>query len=694
MVKELEDSPRDEIAVVLDADAAPSPATSFDTQVRAAGSILRDARVARPPGRARRSTPPTPQSVRVSSLDSDWQAALESLAAVEADGRGPVVELLSRESPAARALELVVVTARLSPALVDEARPARRSRTTASPSSGSTRRASPGGRRASSRSCCGCSSRASRSPSCAPATTSRRRCSARPAQEAPCLGRRSRLRAACPRDRGLLGSARGAGGRRRYRPRCAARARAGAPAEPRLAAARLCCRRSWRRSGSPSTPRRSRRARGRDARLLRRRSGRRLTDGLRRASTTCACRSPAPSEPEMHGPDPPRRLRLLPRARARDRRRGGRCSRCSALLRRRRRGRRRSIAPRTGSSSARSSSPPRCGCSPGCGAGRADARRSLPARSSSPLPPRSHLRRRREGGVLGWKRWDPYGRSGAPSGVDYVWDANYDGIEFPAERRPSCASAGRSGAHYWRATTLDRFARRPLDRELTLVASVDRVAVRDHAAARTLRADDPLLPARAPTTRSWIAPGGRDRRARRRRTSSRAAHTGRARRARASARSTYLDGNVAASAAGCERGSEYTVWGYAPQPAAGASSPRPTPTYPTDARATTSSSAAHASDRSAPPGARDGRGALRRRALARARGHTSRSTARPSGVAHRGARTPYGAVVALETWLRATRRLRATTSSRRAALRRAAARRTSSTRDGAATASTSRARWR
>jgi uncharacterized protein (DUF58 family) len=40
MVKELEDAPRDEIAVLLDADAAAVVGESFDVQVRAAGSIL------------------------------------------------------------------------------------------------------------------------------------------------------------------------------------------------------------------------------------------------------------------------------------------------------------------------------------------------------------------------------------------------------------------------------------------------------------------------------------------------------------------------------------------------------------------------------------------------------------------------------------------------------------------------------
>jgi len=116
MVKELEDAPRDEIAIVLDADAGAVTGGSFDAQVRAAGSILRTHA-----SRGRRAVlslnAGQPSSVRVSSLEGDWQAAFEALAAVEPNGFRPVIELLGRESPAARALELVVVTARLSPAL-------------------------------------------------------------------------------------------------------------------------------------------------------------------------------------------------------------------------------------------------------------------------------------------------------------------------------------------------------------------------------------------------------------------------------------------------------------------------------------------------------------------------------------------------------------------------------------------------
>ena len=52
MVKELEDSPRDEVAVVLDADPAAVVGDSFEVQVRAAGSLLA---LAREPGAACRA---------------------------------------------------------------------------------------------------------------------------------------------------------------------------------------------------------------------------------------------------------------------------------------------------------------------------------------------------------------------------------------------------------------------------------------------------------------------------------------------------------------------------------------------------------------------------------------------------------------------------------------------------------------
>jgi uncharacterized protein (DUF58 family) len=119
MVKELEDAPRDEIAVLLDADATAVVGESFDVQVRAAGSILES--YVRRGRRAVLAVNSERRDVQqVHSAAADWRRALELLAAVDPSGNAPVARLLAEEDSApARALELVVVTARLEPALVD-----------------------------------------------------------------------------------------------------------------------------------------------------------------------------------------------------------------------------------------------------------------------------------------------------------------------------------------------------------------------------------------------------------------------------------------------------------------------------------------------------------------------------------------------------------------------------------------------
>jgi uncharacterized protein (DUF58 family) len=119
MVKELEDAPRDEIAVVLDADASAVVGESFDVQVRAAGSILESY-----VRRGRRAVLVVNSEGRdvqqVHSIAADWRRALELLAATEPTSRTTAARLLAEhDGPAARALELVVVTARLESGLVE-----------------------------------------------------------------------------------------------------------------------------------------------------------------------------------------------------------------------------------------------------------------------------------------------------------------------------------------------------------------------------------------------------------------------------------------------------------------------------------------------------------------------------------------------------------------------------------------------
>ena len=119
MVKELEDAPRDEIAVLLDADARTVVGESFDVQVRAAGSIL-EAFVRRGRRAVLVIDAERREVQRVHAPTADWRRALELLAAAEPTGTTPASRLLADEDgPVARALDLTVVTARLDAALID-----------------------------------------------------------------------------------------------------------------------------------------------------------------------------------------------------------------------------------------------------------------------------------------------------------------------------------------------------------------------------------------------------------------------------------------------------------------------------------------------------------------------------------------------------------------------------------------------
>jgi len=123
MVKEMEDAPRDEIAVLLDAaegiDVGEAPDSSFETQVRAAGSLIW-AHARRGKRAALVVNAASVEAHSVGLDESGLRGALEVLAGVQPDGRFPASALLSEEaSRAARALEVTVVTARLPSDLVE-----------------------------------------------------------------------------------------------------------------------------------------------------------------------------------------------------------------------------------------------------------------------------------------------------------------------------------------------------------------------------------------------------------------------------------------------------------------------------------------------------------------------------------------------------------------------------------------------
>ena len=118
MVKELEDAPRDEVAVLLDGDSSAVVGDSFEVAVRVAGSILQAHH-----RRSRRCALVVNSAARESqaiATEAHWRRALELLAATEPTGQTPAFALLQADGGvAARSLELVVVTSRVDVHLVD-----------------------------------------------------------------------------------------------------------------------------------------------------------------------------------------------------------------------------------------------------------------------------------------------------------------------------------------------------------------------------------------------------------------------------------------------------------------------------------------------------------------------------------------------------------------------------------------------
>ncbi len=58
---------------------------------------------------------------------------------------------------------------------------------------------------------------------------------------------------------------------------------------------------------------------------------------------------------------------------------------------------------------------------------------------------------------LRWQTWDPYTRPTPSVGVGYVWDANYDGFRWPRKTTTVLKVKAPPRSLYWRATTLDLF---------------------------------------------------------------------------------------------------------------------------------------------------------------------------------------------------------------------------------------------
>jgi protein-glutamine gamma-glutamyltransferase len=58
---------------------------------------------------------------------------------------------------------------------------------------------------------------------------------------------------------------------------------------------------------------------------------------------------------------------------------------------------------------------------------------------------------------LDWQQWDFYTRAPNLVSVGYVWDAQYDGVQFPKKKTTVLTIRAPRKSQYWRATVLDRF---------------------------------------------------------------------------------------------------------------------------------------------------------------------------------------------------------------------------------------------
>jgi uncharacterized protein (DUF58 family) len=131
MVRELEDSPRDGVAIVLDVEraavAGPPGDSSLDEAVRAAAGLVR-AHASRSQDVLLVIGTPAPEVHRVRALGPEWERALDALAAAEGVDGTPLDSLLTSRGTLRAASEVVVVTARpeaAADALLTRASPGR-----------------------------------------------------------------------------------------------------------------------------------------------------------------------------------------------------------------------------------------------------------------------------------------------------------------------------------------------------------------------------------------------------------------------------------------------------------------------------------------------------------------------------------------------------------------------------------------
>lgn len=243
--------------------------------------------------------------------------------------------------------------------------------------------------------------------------------------------------------------------------------------------------------------------------------------------------------------------------------------------------------------------------------------------------------------AVDWETWDIRGQGRQASEVRFIWDSNYEGITFPAEKTVVLRVDGPSTPYYWRTTTLDVFDDNHWFERLFPLEQVDHDV-------QTLQLPQ-LIPTRARNEERWVEQRVRvealvdDHLA--------AAGTPVALDGRGLGIVFLLSGGVLRANTPVGAGESYRIWSYAPDPAPRSLARAPAE-YPLVA-----ARFLEIDGRQVPAFGSPGRERTVR-ALFDDPSYAAFTRHRPMyDVARRvvaGARTPYAVVLALESWLRQT----------------------------------------
>lgn len=182
----------------------------------------------------------------------------------------------------------------------------------------------------------------------------------------------------------------------------------------------------------------------------------------------------------------------------------------------------------------------------------------------------AHAGLRPDGAQLDWRGWSPIGGTRARVGVKYIWDANYQGIRFPAKPTVVLRIRAPRRLLYWRASTLDLFTddhwvenlypvliaggRRALPRDPLVPSTSEEGLVKQEVEIVGLD-EDRLIAVSEPVKLETVD----------------------------IARVFYLSGGVMFAPRGLESGTRYTVWSNAPRPSPAALA-QSRPDYPKTAQ--------------------------------------------------------------------------------------------------------------